>query len=308
LSAGAVVVHQFHVRLDHHTLPSDPAKAADEMTQRAIHYVTAVAGSALVGDNLGVALPAAREDALYARLLVLLLGIPALVLSAVVTALVISLRNDRQRRDLALLRLRGVTPQRATLLLGLVALADGLLGVALGLLGALGANRLALGSGAHLSPGWLLSGALSGLLLAVLIELAPLARLLHSGPATVHEQVSETVSARTPLPLRLGLDVLLLASSAAVFWLTSRGGYRVVVVPEGVPVASVNYAASWPRLWRGRAPPCWSGGSPRWPCDARPGSQPRTATQRCRTCVATSCADVATSSPAAPPVWPSRSA
>lgn len=49
---------------------------------------------------------AAREDALDARLLVLLLGVPGLVLSAVVTGLVLSPRNDRQRRDLALLRLR----------------------------------------------------------------------------------------------------------------------------------------------------------------------------------------------------------
>ena len=45
-----------------------------------------------------------------------------------------------------------------------------------------------------------------------------------------------------------------------MLWLTSRGGYHVVVVPEGVPVASVNYAAllapalAWPGLalltWR----------------------------------------------------------
>jgi putative ABC transport system permease protein len=60
--------------------------------------------------------------------------------------------------------------------------------------------------------------------------------------------------------LRLGTDVALLAGSGLVFWLTSRGGYQVVVVPEGVPVASVNYAAllapvlAWPGMallvWR----------------------------------------------------------
>ena len=130
LTSRAAVVHQFHVRLDHRSLPSDPAAAADETRLRANHYVTAVAGGAIVGDDLGAALSAAREDALYARLLVLLLGLPGLVLSAVVAALMISLRNDRQRRDLALLRLRGVTPRRATVLLGLTALADGLLGAA----------------------------------------------------------------------------------------------------------------------------------------------------------------------------------
>jgi putative ABC transport system permease protein len=44
-----------------------------------------------------------------------------------------------------------------------------------------------------------------------------------------------------------------------VFWLTARGGYQVVVVPEGVPVASVNYAALLaPALaWPGMALLCW---------------------------------------------------
>lgn len=259
VTAGSVV-HQLHVRLDHRSLPTDPAKAADEVTQRANHYVNAVAGSALVGDDLGIALSAAREDAVYSRLLVLLLGLPGLLLSGVVTALVISLRNDRQRRDLALLRLRGATPRRAGVLLGLTALLDGVIGAAVGLLVALVANRLALGSGSRLSPTWLATGALVGVVLAVVTELAPVARLLRGESPTVADQVSTTVTTRTPLALRLGLDVLLLAASGVVFWLTSRGGYQVVVVPEGVPVASVNYAAllapalAWPGMallvWR----------------------------------------------------------
>jgi putative ABC transport system permease protein len=252
LTAGAPVVHQFHVRLDHRSLSSDPVKAADEVTRRANHYLTGVAGGALVGDDLGIALSAAREDALYARLLVLLLGVPGLVLAALVTALMISLRNDRQRRDLALLRLRGATPRRAALLLGLTALVDGALGAALGSLGALAANRLALGAGASLSLPWLAAGASVGVLLALVTELAPVARLLRGAAPTVSEQVAPAADGRTPLALRLGLDALLLAGSGMAFWLTSRSGYQVVVVPEGVPVASVNYAAllapalAWP--------------------------------------------------------------
>ncbi len=260
LAPATDVIHQFHVRLDHTGLPSDPAKAAGVVTQRSNHYIAAVAGSALVGDDLGASLSAAREDALYARLLVLLLGIPGLVLSAVVTALVISLRNDRQRRDLALLRLRGATPRRAATLLGLTALADGILGAAVGLGGAALANRLALGASARLSPTWLLVGALTGIALAVVTELAPVARLLRGSTSSVQDGATQLASTRTPLVLRLGLDVVLLAASGLVFWLTSRGGYQVVVVPEGVPVASVNYAAllapvfAWPGLalltWR----------------------------------------------------------
>ena len=260
LTSRTTVIRQFHVRIDHRSLPVDPAKAADETTQRVNHLAAAVPGDALVGDNLGAALSAAREDALYARLLVLLLGVPGLVLSAVVTTLVVSLRNDRQRRDLALLRLRGVTPRHAAVLLGLTALADGLLGAGVGVLGALAANRLALGPGAHLSTPWLATGAVAGVLLAVLTELAPVARLLGGGAPSVEEQVAPVTAQKMPLALRLGLDGLLLAGSALVFWLTARGGYQVVVVPEGVPVASVNYAAllapalAWPGMallvWR----------------------------------------------------------
>ncbi|GAC1608265.1 MAG: hypothetical protein NVS3B26_04470 [Mycobacteriales bacterium] len=260
LVPGTTVIHQLHVRLDHTTLPSDPARAADEVTQRANHYVATVPGGALVGDDLGVSLSAAREDAIFARLLVLLLGIPGLVLSGAVTALVISLRNDRQRRDLALLRLRGATPRRAGTLLGLTALFDGAFGAIVGAGGALLANDLALGPGAQLSQSWLITAATTGIVLALVTELAPVARLLRGRSATVQDGATQLSATRNPFGLRLGLDVVLLAGSAVVFWLTSRGGYQVVVVPEGVPVVSVNYAAllapalAWPGMalliWR----------------------------------------------------------
>jgi putative ABC transport system permease protein len=258
LTAGATVVHQFHVRLDRATLPTDPAKAADEVTRRANHLVAAVAGGALIGDNLETSLSAAREDAIYARLLVLLLGVPGVLLAGVVTALVVSLRNDRQRRDLALLRLRGVSPQRTAILIGGTALLDGLLGAAIGAGVALLAPRL--GPYGHPTASWLIAGALAGVLLALATELAPLAGALRGTAPTVQAGNNPLPSTRTPLALRLGLDGVLLAGSAIVFWLTARGGYQVVVVPEGVPVASVNYAAllapalAWPGMalliWR----------------------------------------------------------
>jgi putative ABC transport system permease protein len=259
LVAGTGVIHQFHVRLDHAALPNDPATADDLVTRRANHLVAAVAGGALIGDNLDVALSAAREDAIYARLLVLLLGVPGLVLAAVVTALLISLRNDRQRRDLALLRLRGVTPRSAATLLGLVALLDGTFGAALGAGGAVLAGALTLGSARYLSIGWLVGAAVAGIMLAVAVELAPVARLLRSGAPSVPDAATALPPTRTPLPLRLGLDILLLAGSAVVFWLTARSNYQVVVVPEGVPVASVNYAAllAPAMLWPGMALLTW---------------------------------------------------
>lgn len=260
LVPASTVVHQVHVRFDHTSLPADPAKAADEMRARANHFVTAVSGAALVGNNLQATLSSAREDAIFAQLLVLLLGAPGLVLSAVVTALVISLRNDRQHRDLGLLRLRGVTPRHAAGLLAGTAAVDGLVGVALGLVGAAAATRAALGPGRAPTLGWLVGAAVVGLLLAVSVELFPVLRLLGGHAGSVRSQSEAPRAVVTPLPLRLWLDVILLAAAGIAFWLTSRSGYQVVVVPEGVPVASVNYAAlvapalAWPGLallvWR----------------------------------------------------------
>src|SRR5205085_1978177 len=131
-----------------------------------------------------------------------------LVLSSVVTALLISLRNDRQRRDLALLRMRGATPRRAATLLGLTALFDGVLGAGVGVGGAFLATKLALGSQARPSTAWLIAGALTGLLLAVVTELTPIARLLRGRSPSVQQGATQPTLAGTPLPLRLGLDVL----------------------------------------------------------------------------------------------------
>ena len=52
---------------------------------------------------------------------------------------------------------------------------------------------------------------------------------------------------------RWGLDLWLLAGSALLFWLTSRGGYKLVLAPEGVPAISVSYwAFAGPALlWAG---------------------------------------------------------
>ena len=40
-----------------------------------------------------------------------------------------------------------------------------------------------------------------------------------------------------------GLDLMLLAGAAVVFWLTGRSGYQLVLAPEGVPTISVSYWA-----------------------------------------------------------------
>lgn len=263
LSAGATVVHQFHVRLDHARLPADPAGAADAVTSAANHFALSVAGGALVGDNLAASLSGAREDAIYARLLFLLLGLPGLALAFVVAALLVGLRSDSRKRESALLLLRGAD---RTTVIGMAAgetLVVGLVGVALGMVAGIVSVHLVLRD-TPVSVPWLIAAAGIGLGLAAVAQGVPAVR---SATRFAHESIAQATtrvpSTRSPWFLRIGLDLVALIGAVVVTLLNARNGYHVVVVPEGVPVTAVNYGAllgpalAWPALvlltWRATA-------------------------------------------------------
>ena len=258
---STTVVHQLHVAFRHHSLPADPQTAALSIQGRAHHFQAAVAGGALVGDNLGTALTLAGGDASYADLLFLLLGLPGLALAVVVAGLVVSLRSDRRRREIALLRLRGAAMALMLRLVAAEALAVALLGTLLGVPLAALAVRLALPPGTPLSPGWTIAAILTGTVVALATQSGALLRLALGRDRTgVAAEASRQQITGTPWPLRAGLDVLLLLGAAVSFALTARSGYQVVLAPEGIPQTQVNYAAlagpalAWPGLtllvWR----------------------------------------------------------
>ncbi len=258
---STAVVRQLHVGFRHDHLPADPHSATLLVQGRANHLQAAVAGGALVGDNLGAALTAAGEDARYADLLFILLGLPGLALAAVVAALVIALRSERRRREVALLRLRGATAAPILWMVAGEAAITAAAGAALGLPLALLAIRLALPAGSSLSLGWTLAGAVGGLLLAAGTQAGTVTRLaLGRAESGVAAEAARGQRTGSPWPLRAGLDVVLLAGAAVSFALTARSGYQVVLAPEGVPTTQVNYAAllgpalAWPGLallvWR----------------------------------------------------------
>lgn len=255
------VVHQLHVAFAHQGLPSDPQTAALAIQGRANHFQAAVAGGALVGDNLGTALTLAGEDARYANLLFLLLGLPGLALAAVVAGLVVGLRTDRRRREIALLRLRGASVGQVIRLIAAESLAVAFLGTVLGIPLALLAIRLALPAGTTLSTRWTVAAVTSGLLLALATQAGSVLRLALGRERTaVAAEAARSTRAGTPWPLKAGLDVVLLAGAGLSFALTASSGYQVVLAPEGIPQTQVNYAAlagpalAWPGLallvWR----------------------------------------------------------
>jgi putative ABC transport system permease protein len=255
------VVHQLHASFARDQLPSEPDAAALAIQGRANHFQGDLAGAALVGDNLGAALTAAGEDARYANLLFLLLGLPALALSALVAGLVVALRSDRRRREVALLRLRGASNSQVIRIVAAEAVTIAAAGAVLGVPLAVLAIDLALPPATTLDASWTLAAVTTGLVLAVATQAGPVLRLaLGRDRTSVAAEASRAQRAGTPWPLRAGLDLVLLSAAALSFSLTARSGYQVVLAPEGIPQSQVNYAAlagpvlAWPGLallvWR----------------------------------------------------------
>jgi putative ABC transport system permease protein len=236
---------QLHVSLVH-DLPSDPASAFTTVERLARNYEARLAGGVLVGNNLAARLDAARSDALYAEVLFLFLGLPGAALAGLFTAVLVGSGSVGRRRQQALLQLRGASIATILRLASVEAAFIGLSGSALGL----GLASLAVratfggwgfGNGQLATLTWGGLAALTGFALAFLMVFLPAWREA-SGSSFVKSRL--TAERDRPLPWeRLGLDFLFLALSGLVYWLTARGGYQVVVAPEGVPRVSVSYSA-----------------------------------------------------------------
>ncbi|HEU0318627.1 MAG TPA: FtsX-like permease family protein, partial [Solirubrobacteraceae bacterium] len=245
-SRPELVTTQIHTVLSHR-LPGSPSAAFTDVSGKAKNLETKLAGAAVVGDNLGSALDQARQDALYAQLLFLFLGVPGAILAGMVTASIAAAGSTRRRRDAALLRTRGATTgQLVRVALGETLVAGGL-GIVLGLAAALVIGRstfgtASFGAGTTAAVLWGAGAALAGLLVAAASITLPASR--DARALTVAGQ-RRTVgrTARPPWWERIGLDFICLAISGLVYWQASQNGYSLVLAPEGVPQVSVNWYA-----------------------------------------------------------------
>ncbi|MGW5861275.1 FtsX-like permease family protein [Streptomyces sp. NPDC055239] len=255
------VTEQIHVARDAR-LPADPAAAFTTVTRAARHLEAASTGGALVGDNVGAALDAARQDALYAQVLFLFLGLPGAVLAAALTAAVASAGTARRRREQGLLRLRGLRPRQIVALSALEAALIGGIGSLTGLGAAALSGRVVFGSvsfGARAGSwvGWYGLAFALGVAVAAVAVLVPAVRDLRA--VTIADTRKTVRPARSPWWARCGLDVLLLTGSWLVFRASSGNQYALVLAPEGVPSISVSYWAFLgpALLWVGSALLLW---------------------------------------------------
>jgi putative ABC transport system permease protein len=239
-------VTQVHAVLDHR-LPGSPNAAFTQITGKARNLETRLAGAALVGDNLSTALDQARQDALYAQLLFLFLGVPGAVIAGLVTATIASTGAGRRRRDAALLRTRGASTGQ----LVRIALAETVLAAAVGIAIGLGAALLigsvqfgtaSFGASAAAAALWAVGAALAGVAIAAGAIALPAWRDARSLTVAGQRRQVGRVD-RTPWWQRYGVDFLCLAGAGLVYWQASRSGYNLVLAPEGVPQVSVNWYA-----------------------------------------------------------------
>ncbi|MDQ6690252.1 MAG: FtsX-like permease family protein, partial [Gemmatimonadota bacterium] len=200
-----------------------------------------VAGSAIVGDNLAARLGAVREDALYARVLFLFLGLPGAILAIILTFAVSATGGDRRRREQALLRVRGATTSTILRLESLEALVVSIFAVIVALfITWLVIHRMVTIPLARRQTVWVLVVALligiGTALGAVIIPAWREAResSVRAGRARVGRGVA-------PFWERTWIDLIMLAIAALVYWRTAAAGYQIVLAPEGVAATSVSY-------------------------------------------------------------------
>jgi len=236
------VRQQWHARLAHEDLPPDPVQANIFVTGAARNFEARTAGRALIADNLGSRLAAVREDALYASVLFLFLGLPGAALATALTYAVISSGARRRGMEQALLRIRGATTRTILSLSAAEAAVAAFTGTSLGIGAALLLGRA---SASDSYPASVVSilflVALFGLLLGFAAFLLPAWRDARWTKVGIARQT--VTRATVPLWRRLWLDLLLLAGAGLFFWLSASTGYQIVLAPEGVAATSVDYKA-----------------------------------------------------------------
>ncbi|GAC1484040.1 MAG: hypothetical protein NVS1B5_03960 [Gemmatimonadaceae bacterium] len=232
---------QLHVRLDHGPLPPDPRDAFVYVQQLAHNFEARVTGSAIVGDNLAARLDAVREDALYARVLFLFLGLPGAILAIILTFAVAATGGDRRRREQALLRVRGATTSTIIQLESLEAIAVSVLAaiVALILTQLVVAKMVNITLGTRQTAVVLVIALLVGVGTALLAVVIPAWHASRASP--VHAGRARVGRAERPFWERTWIDLILLVIAGLVYWRTAASGYQIVLAPEGVAATSVSY-------------------------------------------------------------------
>ncbi len=232
---------QVQAQVDPAGLGSTPGQALTRAGQVRNRIERNLLGRVQFVDNLAGNLSTAAGDALYAQTLYIMLAVPGALIALGLGYLAALGTATRDRRDLSLLRARGAS-RRALLMLAVVE--SLLLGAVAGVLGAglaFASTSLLIGGGVGLTGGRVATTILACTVLA--FGGAAAARIgasLSIFSGSIVEGRRRTQRIGKPLWQRLYLDVLALAVSGLIYWLTARTGFSAVVNPDSNPTLSLS--------------------------------------------------------------------
>ncbi|MDQ6777232.1 MAG: hypothetical protein M3071_13670, partial [Actinomycetota bacterium] len=232
-----------HVAVDHGAYPSDPARAVSFSSALRRVLERRVPGSIVVADNAAEELTMAATDATNARILFLLLGIPGVLVAAALGLATESALADAQRREEAMLRLRGATEGQLVRLATAHAAVAGALGAVIGLVTAAAAVSAANGElvWKHTSVAQLGLSAGVALLTGALVTAVRLIRLRRAGQRT--EVVIERQLLQrgwSPSWRRGHLDLVAIALGVVILLVNSLGG-GLKQAPIGSPTLALSF-------------------------------------------------------------------
>jgi putative ABC transport system permease protein len=220
---------------------ASPSAALTRATETRNRIERSLPGQVQFVDNLSDSLSTAAGDALYAQTLYIMLAVPGALIALGLAYLAALGTVERDRRDLALLRARGA---RRRDLLALAGTESVILGVVAGLAGtaaAFGAVSLLVSGGAHATLGRvLITGGVCILLAIAGAGAARIGASLSSLRLSVAAGRRGTRREAKPLWQRLYLDLLALAISGLIYWLTASTGFSAVVNPDSNPTLSLS--------------------------------------------------------------------
>jgi putative ABC transport system permease protein len=249
------VTIESHIAVDHGAYPTDPAQAAAYSTRLRRVLERQAPESIVVADNAAEALTAAQYDATNAKILFLLLGIPGALVAAALGLAAASALAEAQRREDALLDLRGATTGQLAWLTSAHAVLAGLVGAGLGLVVAAAAVGAVTGRAVwrEVAAGRLaISAALAvgAGLLTVAARVVPLVRAIRRSEVVQERRRMERGWA--PGWRRSRLDLIALAVGAVILAVTVvTGGLRQTPI-EGQTLALAFYVLLAPiALWFG---------------------------------------------------------
>ncbi|GAC1540202.1 MAG: hypothetical protein NVS2B7_12310 [Herpetosiphon sp.] len=218
-SVTPVLDRQIHLRIARTDLPADPGNAQRAIGALRRNVEQQLSGKITVSDNISASLKNAAKDVISARLLFIFLGLPGVLLAAYLSRYATQLVTEAQRREVALLRTRGIGSQQVLLIMAWTAVFIALVGTLIGLLvGALSTVAI-FGAGAFMNSRGLVLSAVAALALGLLLGsigvFLPARRMLQG---EISEERRLITAGSRPLWLRLPLDLLLLTAAALVLW------------------------------------------------------------------------------------------